>query len=453
MVTLAHQAHSHSVAEHESAGQGLYKRAKRLIPGGTQLLSKRPEMFLPEQWPAYYSQAKGVEVIDLNGLRYVDMSLMGVGACVLGYADPEVDHAVKEAVDRGVMCTLNAPEEVGLGELLCELHPWADMVRYAKSGGEAMSIAIRIARAHTRRDRVAFCGYHGWSDWYLAANLGDHDALDGHLLPGLSPVGVPKGLQGTALPFHYNHINELKTIVQAHGQELAAIVVEPQPGQQVVSGFLEEIRNIATEIGAVLIFDEITTGFRMTSGGIHLLLGVTPDVAVFAKGMANGYPMSVVIGVEEVMQAAQSTFISSTNWTERIGLAAAIATIRKHRRENVAAHLMVIGNMVKSGWEKIAQQAGLPLQVSGHPSLAHFRFEHEDNVSLTSLFTQMMLEKGYLAGDQFKPSFAHQADHVAEYLDAVSETFMALADAVSWGEVSTRLKGPPAQKGFYRLTS
>jgi len=453
MVTLAHQARSQSVSAHESTGQGLYKRAKRLIPGGTQLLSKRPEMFLPEQWPTYYAQAKGVEVIDLDGLRYVDMSLMGVGACVLGYADPEVDHAVKEAVDCGVMCTLNAPEEVGLGELLCELHPWAEMVRYAKSGGEAMSIAIRIARAHTRRDRVAFCGYHGWSDWYLAANLGDTDALDEHLLPGLAPAGVPKGLRGTALPFHYNRIDELKRIVKNHGGELAAIVLEPQPGQAPNPGFLEEIRDIATNIGAVLIFDEITTGFRMTTGGIHLLLGVTPDLAVFAKGMANGYPMSAVIGVSRVMEAAQSTFISSTNWTERIGLAAAIATIRKHRRENVATHLIAIGNMVKLGWEKIARHVGLPVQVDGHPSLAHFCFDHDDNVLMTSLFTQMMLEKGYLAGDQFKPSFAHQADHVAEYLDAVSDTFMALADAVAWGEVGARLKGPPAKKGFYRLTS
>ena len=183
-------------------GQELYQLAKKLIPGGTQLLSKRPEMFLPEQWPSYYAQARGVEVVDLDGNVYVDMSIMGVGACVLGYADPDVDTAAKAAIDNGSMCTLNAPEEVELAELLCKLHPWAQMVRYARAGGEAMSMAVRIARAHTRRDRVAFCGYHGWTDWYLAANLGKEDALDGHLLPGLDPAGVPRELRGTALPFH-----------------------------------------------------------------------------------------------------------------------------------------------------------------------------------------------------------------------------------------------------------
>lgn len=436
----------------DSLGQGMYQRAKYLIPGGTQLLSKRPEMFLPGQWPAYYAQAKGVEVVDLDGLRYIDMSLMGVGACVLGYADPDVDEAVKTAVDQGVMCTLNAPEEVLLGELLCELHPWAQMVRYAKSGGEAMAIAVRIARAHTRRDRVAFCGYHGWSDWYLAANLGTEHALDGHLLPGLDPAGVPRGLQGTALPFHYNRLDELKNIVDAHRTELAAIVLEPQRGQEPEEGFLEEVRDLATEIGAVLIFDEITTGFRVTTGGIHLTLGVNPDVAVFAKAMANGYPMAAVIGRSEVMEDAQSTFISSTNWTERTGLAAALATIRKHRRGHVAAHIMAIGNMVKTGWEKMAHHAGLPLSHDGLPSLAHFRFDHEENLALVSLFSQAMLAKGFLAGDQCKPSFAHQADHVEEYLEAVSEAFRILVEAVAWGNVTGYLQGPVAQRGFYRLT-
>jgi glutamate-1-semialdehyde aminotransferase len=175
-------------------GQRLYTQAKTRIPGGTQLLSKRPEMFLPDQWPSYYSRARGVEVWDLDGNKYIDMSYNGIGACVLGAADPDVDEAVKAAIDAGSMSTLNAPEEVELAELLCELHPWAEMVRYARSGGEAMAIAVRIARAKTRRDRVAFCGYHGWHDWYLAANLAEEKALDGHLLPGLEPTGVPRGL-------------------------------------------------------------------------------------------------------------------------------------------------------------------------------------------------------------------------------------------------------------------
>ena len=194
-------------------GQKLYKRAKEIIPGGTQLLSKRPEMFLPEQWPSYYSKAKGCEVWDLDGAHYYDMSLMGVGSNVLGYAYDPVDEAAKQAIDHGGMCTLNAPEEVGLAELLLSIHPWADMVRYAKAGGEAMSMASRICRAYTGKDIVLVCGYHGWHDWYLAANLVKGDPLADVHLKGLAPSGVPRGLAGSNLIFHYNNIEEFQDLV------------------------------------------------------------------------------------------------------------------------------------------------------------------------------------------------------------------------------------------------
>lgn len=432
-------------------GQNLYIKAKKLIPGGTQLLSKRPEMFLPDYWPSYYKQARGVEVIDLDGNKYIDMSIMGVGACILGYADPDVDKAVKTAIDDGVMCTLNAPEEVELAELLCELHPWASMVRYARAGGEAMSMAVRIARAHTRRDKIAFCGYHGWTDWYLAANLAEDDALDGHLMPGLDPAGVPRSLRGSALPFQYNRADQLKFIVDNNRNSLAAIVMEPQRGQAPEPGFLNEVRDIANEIGAVLIFDEITTGFRMTAGGIHLLLGVDPDMAVLAKAMANGYSMAAVIGTAVVMQAAQSTFISSTNWTERIGPVAALGTIKKYRKFNVQDHLISIGNLITDGWQRIATRAGIKIHTDGLPSLTHFSFDDESELILSTLFTQLMLEKGYLAFNQFKPSFAHQPAHVEAYLDAALESFTIISEAIQNGNAADLLKGPPARRGFYRL--
>jgi glutamate-1-semialdehyde 2,1-aminomutase len=434
-------------------GQDLYRRAKKLIPGGTQLLSKRPELFLPDQWPSYFSKARGVEVTDVDGNTYVDMSMMAIGACVLGYADPDVDAAVKAAIDSGSASTLNAPEEVELAELLCELHPWAGMVRYARAGGEAMMMAVRIARAKSGRDKVAFSGYHGWCDWYLAANLADEAALDGQLMPGLDPAGVPRGLKGTALPFHYNRLDQLKAIVDANHGELGAIVMEPQRGQAPDPGFLESVRDIATEIGAVLIFDEVTTGWRMTDGGIHLLLGVSPDIAVFAKAMANGYPMAAIIGTVPVMEAAQSTFISSTNWTERVGTVAALATIRKYRRERVAEHLKMIGNLMFDGWKRAAANAGIPLHTEGLPSLTHFGFEHPDEPLLTTLFTQDMLERGYLAYSQFKPSFAHQPAHVAEYVKAVEASFAMIGGAIRAGDYASRLKGPSARRGFYRLTS
>ncbi len=437
----------------KSAGpRDLYEQARRRIPGGTQLLSKRPEMFLPNGWPTYYREARGIEVVAVDGRRYVDMANMGVGACVLGYADPDVDAAVREAVARGVACTLNAPEEVELAELLCELHPWAGMVRYTRSGGEAMAVAVRIARAHTRRDVVAFCGYHGWSDWYLAANLGDEQALDGHLMPGLDPAGVPRALRGTAFPFFYNRIDQLEAIVREHGHNLAAIVMEPRRGEAPEPGFLEGVRALADETGAVLVFDEITTGFRMTVGGIHRMLGVEPDIAVFAKAMANGYAMAAVIGREPVMEAAQSTFISSTNWTERIGPTAALATIRKLKRHDVPAYICRVGEEVRAGWLETGERAGLPVRSAGLPCSPELHFDHPEGRTLITLFVKRMLERGYLTFFQFKPSWAHRGDHVAAYLAHVEEVFGELAEAVQKGDASERLAGPPSLPGFFRLT-
>lgn len=434
------------------SGQALYTKAKTRIPGGTQLLSKRPEMLLPENWPSYYSRARGVDVWDLDGNHYVDMSYNGIGACILGAADPDVDAAVKAAIEAGSMSTLNCAEEVELAELLCDLHPWAEMVRYARCGGEAMAMAVRIARAHTRRDRVAFCGYHGWHDWYLAANLAEERALDGHLLPGLEPAGVPRGLLDTAIPFRYNHIEELEAIVAQRRHELAAVVMEPIRDHDPMPGFLEQVREIASEIGAVLIFDEITAGFRLNTGGAHLLYGVIPDMAVFAKAMSNGYPMAAVIGKAGVMQAAQSTFISSTYWTERIGPAAALATIRKHRDYQVASHLIRMGTLVQEGWRKASERAELPLKVSGIPPLGHFVFIGEEHQVARTFFTQIMLERGFLATNAFYATYAHNDHHVESYLQAVEETFILIHNTLREKRLVEQLKGPIAHNGFYRLT-
>jgi len=434
------------------AGQQLYIRAKARIPGGTQLLSKRPELMLPGQWPAYYSRARGVEVWDLDGRHYTDMGTNGIGACVLGAADPDVDAAVRGAIDAGTMSTLNCPEEVELADLLCELHPWADKVRFARGGGEAMVMAVRIARAGTGRDHVAFCGYHGWHDWYLSANLACDRTLDGHLLPGLAPAGVPRGLTGTTHAFEYNHGEQLAAIVAEHGSQLAAIVMEPQRGHAPEPGFLEQVRQLATACGAVLIFDEITAGWRVNTGGIHLQSAVRPDIAVFAKAMSNGYPMAAVIGTAAAMDAAQDTFISSTYWTERIGPVAALATIRKHRRCDVGRHLVRIGQRVQTGWRAVADEAGLAIRVGGLPPLAHLSFEHEQSAGLSTLFTQELLARGYLAGDSFYATYAHQTEHVDAYLATVHEVFGVLVQAIERNRITQMLKGPVAQSGFRRLT-
>lgn len=433
-------------------GPELYSRARRRIPGGTQLLSKRPEMFLPDGWPSYFSRAAGVSVWDLDGREYVDMSHNAIGANVLGAADPDVDAAVVEAIGNGVASTLNAPEEVELADLLCELHPWAEMVRYARTGGEAMAIAVRIVRARTGRDIVAFCGYHGWHDWYLAANLAEERALDGHLLPGLSPAGVPRGLSGTALPFRYNRLDELEQIVTDRGTALAAIVMEPLRDTPPAAGFLQGAARLASSCGALLVFDEITAGMRLATGGAHLTLGVTPDIAVFAKAISNGYPMAAVIGTADAMEAAQDSFISSTYWTDRIGPVAALATIRKHRRYGVAAHLQRLGARIQAGWRDAGAQAGLPIHVGGMTPLSHFHFDPPLGQAGATLFTQWMLDRGFLAGKGCYVTFAHRDEHVDRYLAAVAEVFELIAAAAQAGTVETVLRGPVAHSGFSRLT-
>lgn len=432
-------------------GQKLYERARKRIPGGTQLLSKRPEMFLPEQWPAYYSKASGAEVWDLDGKRYVDMSYGGIGACVLGYADADVDEAVRGAIGNGSACTLNCAEEVELADLLCELHPWAEMVRYVRCGGEAMAAAVRIARAKTRRDKIVFCGYHGWQDWYLAANLAEDDALSGHLLPGLDAAGVPRGLRGTALPFAYNDVDGLHRALEQAGDDLAAVVMEPQRGAAPAAGFLEAVREETRRRGALLVFDEITAAFRLNSGGVHLLYGVMPDMAVFAKALSNGYPMGAVIGTGDAMQAAQETFLSSTHWTERIGPTAGLACVRKHRREKVSEHLVRIGESVQRVWRAAASEAGLRISVAGMAPLARFVIEEVEPQVMKTLFVQEMLDRGFLASNAFYAMYAHTEAQVAEYGAAVREVFGVMREAVNAGDARVRLRGPVAHTGFFRL--
>lgn len=433
-----------------NSGAALWKKAKLLIPGGAQLLSKRSEMFLPDQWPSYYSKAKGVEIWDLDGKKYIDMSIMGVGACILGYADKDVDRSVVEAIKRCPITTLNCPEEVDLAEILIKLNPWAGMVRYAKTGGEAMAVAVRIARAHTGKDIVAFCGYHGWHDWYLAANLADNKNLDGQLLPGLEPKGVPRGLKGTALPFNYNSLNELETIIEKN--DVGVIVMEPLRHHEPAPGFLKGVRKIADKIGAVLIFDEVTSGWRMNVGGIHAIYKVIPDIAVYGKAMSNGYSMAAVVGKKDVMESAQESFISSTFWTEGIGLVASITTINKCIDKKVPAHVIKIGKQVSHGWEGLSKEYSLPLEVMGIPPLTTFHFEADNSQVLHTLFTQEMLKRGFLASKSVYTAYSHTNRHVEDYLANAGEVFGIIRKGIDKGTINSLLKGPVAHEGFKRLT-
>lgn len=431
-------------------GQELYRKAKSIIPGGGQLLSKRPEKFLPELWPAYYSKAKGCRVWDLDGNEYRDFSYMGIGACTLGYCDDDVDAAVLQAVKNGTMTTLMVPEEVELAELLLEQHPWAEMVRYAKGGGDAMAVAVRIARAATKKDKVLFCGYHGWHDWYLSANLADDSALDGQLMAGLSPVGVARELKGTSYPFWYNMIDQFKTLVAKHKDNLAGVVLEAARGMTPEADFFKTIEEECHKLNIPLIIDEVTSGFRVYCGGACEYFGIHPDIAVFAKGMANGYPIAAIIGKKQYMEAAQDSFISSTFWTERIGFAAAIATIKKYKVLNVNEHMNKMGKKVQDGWTALAEKHGLKVHVSGIYPLGHVCFEASP-LELKTLFIQEMIKRGFLASDAYYATLAHTEQDVNDYLETCDEVFAIMVKAVNENKISDLLEGPVCHGGFARL--
>ena len=431
-------------------GQDLYKKAKQLIPGGTMLLSKRPEMFLPDNWPSYFSEAKGCRVTDLDGNTYTDMSIMGIGTNTLGYGHEEVDAAVMETVRKGNMSTLSCPEEVYLAEKLVEINPWADMVRFARSGGEANAIAIRIARAASGRDQVAICGYHGWHDWYLSTNHNEGDGLSGHLLPGLEPAGVPRNLKNTVFPFHYNNFPELEKIVLDNNIGVIKMEVVRNFGPE--DNFLQKVRDLATQKNIVLVFDECTSGFRETFGGIYKKYGVEPDLAMFGKTIGNGYALTAVVGRRSVMEAAQKTFISSTFWTERIGPTAALKTLEVMERIRSWEVITEKGKKMQEGWQKIAKENGLDILISGIPSLSTYSFNYVDALKYKTLITQEMLKRGFLASTNFYASTAHEDVYFDRYFDNLNEVYKTISECVQCSkDINTLLEGPVCHSGFKRL--
>ncbi|MDB9783084.1 aminotransferase class III-fold pyridoxal phosphate-dependent enzyme [Winogradskyella sp.] len=431
-------------------GQELYKKAKNLIPGGTMLLSKRPEMFLPEHWPSYFSKAKGCSVWDLDGKELLDMSIMGIGTNTLGYGNDEVDAAVMETVKKGNMSTLNCPEEVYLAEKLIEINPWADMVRFARSGGEANAIAIRIARAASGKDNVAICGYHGWHDWYLSANHNGADDLSGHLIPGLSPKGVPKNLKNSVFPFHYNNYQELVDVVEKN--DIGVIKMEVLRNFGPEDNFLQKVRDLATQKNIVLIFDECSSGFRETFGGIFQKFNVVPDMVMFGKTIGNGYALTAVVGKKSVMEAAQNTFISSTFWTERIGPTAALATLKVMEREKSWEKITNTGSKMQNGWLKLAEANNLDITVSGISAMTTYSFNSPNAAVYKTFISQEMLKKGFLASTNFYACTEHTQEHLDLYFDALSDVYFRIIQCESGVlNVDTILDGPVCHSGFNRL--
>lgn len=414
------------------------------------LFSKRADLFLPNLWPTYFSKALGCEIYDLDGCKYQDFSLMGVGTNTLGYSNPEVDEAVKLTIAAGNMSTFNCPEEVYLAEKLIEMHPWFDMARFTRSGGEANAVAIRIARAASGREQVAICGYHGWHDWYLAANLLNDSSLKTHLLDGLDTTGVPTGLSGSVLTFNYNDFESLQKIVDEHS--IGVIKMEVSRNFEPAGSFLQKVRSLADKHNIVLVFDECTSGFRETWGGLHKKYNVEPDMAVFGKALGNGYAINAVLGKREIMECAQSTFISSTFWTERIGPTAALKTLEVMNREKSWEKITAVGKKIRDVWFRVAQDHRLDIEVNGLFALSTFTFQSPHHQIYKTFITQEMLKKGFLANTTFYASTCHSDELIEQYEAALNDVFACISECERGVvDLSGLLQSSVSQSGFKRL--
>jgi glutamate-1-semialdehyde 2,1-aminomutase len=425
----------------------LWTEAKKIILGGNGLFSKRPENFLPFFWPAYFSKAKGCYVWDLTNKKYIDMSLMGIGTNVLGYANKKVDDAVIRNLKKGNMTTLNCPEEVFLAKKLKSIHPWASKVKFARTGGEANAIAIRIARAFTKQSKIAICGYHGWHDWYLSANLNKKNAMKKFLLKGLKNDGIPQELKNTVFTFEYNNLDRLEYLLKE--KKIKIIKMEVIRNVQPKNNFLKKVRKLANKYNSVLIFDECTTGFRQSYGGIHKYFKVTPDMVIFGKAIGNGYAITAILGKKKVMAKAEGSFISSTFWSERSGPTAALETIKIMKSSKSWLTVKNQGKKVKFIWNKISKKYGLKISIYGIDSICGFNFEYKKNNYFKSILTFEMLKLGFLAGNSIMISICHTDNILKKYEKALDKVFKIIADIKDLKKRKINLK--QAFQGFYRL--
>ena len=436
---------SQNEGSHISKGQKLWRNAKRLIPGGSMLLSKNPDRFLPNLWPAYYDKAKGCHIWGLDGKKYLDMSNMGVGTNVLGYSNKKIDKKVTANIKKSNLTTLLCPEEVELAEKLIELHPDFHMVRFARTGGEANAIAVRIARNFVKSDKIAICGYHGWHDWYLAANL-KKGSLDKHLLKGLNAEGVPSNLKNTIFPFEYNNFEKLKKLVKKNNIKI--IKMEVIRNIQPKNNFLKKIENFAKKNNIILIFDECTTGFRETCGAIYPKFKVKPNMVIFGKTLGNGYAVNAILGEKEIMQKASNTFISSTFWTERIGPTAALETLKVMEKIQSWKIITEKGKKIKEIWSKLSKLYKLKINIEGLDAIPSFYFSSDKNLMYKTLITQEMLKKNILASDKVYCSISHNDNILNKYFDILDQIFKKISSVErgqklieDYLETDTRLSG------------
>ena len=414
-------------------------RARKVVPGAAQTLSKGPEMFVEGAYPAFLERGRGCRVWDVDGHEYVDY-IMGLASITLGYAYPAVTERVARQLERGSIFSLPHPLEVEVSERLTEVIPCAEMVRFVKTGSEANAAAVRVARAATGRDLVLVCGYAGWHEWYAVTTP--------------RSKGIPKELSDLVAPFGYNDLTSLEAQLVAHHGRVAAVIMEPVLLDAPAPGFLEGVKAAARRHGALLIFDEIVSGFRWARGGAQEHFSVAPDLATFGKGMANGLPLAAVVGGRELMREFEDIFVSSTFGGDTLALAGCLATLEVYRSQPVIEHLWRMGRRFQQGFAGLAARLGVPARAVGYPVHPKIVIDHrsaETRRLLMSLFLQETAARGvifHLAG--FNISYSHAEADVDETLQACEAALRVVGDALSDGRVGERLRGKPYVETFRR---
>lgn len=410
----------------------LLEQALRVIPLGSQTFSKSITSLPFGISPYFVDHARGSRLWDVDGNEYVDF-VNGLACVTLGYCDPEVDAAVRQQMESGVTFSLPHRLETDVAEMLVDMIPCAEKVRFAKNGTDATSGAIRVARAYTGRERVAVCGYHGWQDWYIGSTSRD--------------LGVPAGVKALTHPFRYNDVASLQTVLDAHPGEFAAVMLEPMNSEFPRDGFLEQVRDATHRHGAVLVFDETITGFRYSLGGAQQELGVVPDMATFGKGIANGYPLSALVGRAIYMDLVEQVFFSGTFGGETLSLAAAKATLTKLRSQPVIDALRTQGRKILEGVDAIIASVGLggTLAISGHPSWSFLQFKDGafSKWHVKTFFLQEVFKRGIYTLGTHNLSYAHTDSDIASLLDCYRAVFPLIKSSIDSGSLDDRLECAP----------
>ena len=416
----------------------LLKKALKLIPLGSQTFSKSITQLPFGVSPYFVERAKGAYFWDIDNNKYLDFS-NALASVTLGYCDPDVDSAVKKQMEYGVTFSLPHTLEVDVAKMLIDAIPCAEQVRFAKNGTDATSGAVRVARAFTGKERVAVCGYHGWQDWYIGSTTKN--------------LGVPKCVQNLTHTFKYNNIDSLTNILEEYPKEFAAIIMEPMSGEYPKDNFLEKVKELAHNSGALLIFDETVTGFRVSNGGAQELFGVIPDLATFGKGLANGYPLSAVVGREKYMSVMKDIFFSGTFGGETLSLAAAKAVLEKIKKEKVLEHLNKLGMYLHKELDQLLIKLDVESFVSytGHPSWSFLIFKDQDNATsweLKTFFMQEMFKRGIFTIGAQTLSYAHTKEDMNKLLHAYKEVFSIMKDYIERNVLQDKLDCEPLKPLF-----